>query len=244
MSVANTKNLPTARRILALGLKRYKGNIRPLIILSLIWLVVSTSLSFLGEISLLASQIWGVLMFTILVWLFSRSTQDQPKISQLFYLGSSNFVKQALVLMIFIIYLLPFTIGAGLAQFINLYQFSPSPTELGVARAFWFLLTLVSGYWLLRAWLAPLYITQETPIKAIKKSWDYTKGRLSWMLRCVGLMSLIALLPLIAVQTLFFLPITSQWFFLAVNISSSFIAYVYSLPLLISTSYRIKSYVS
>lgn len=246
MSVVNNKNLPKPRRILLTGLKKWRANLKPLLYISLMWLVVETTLSFLGEISLLASQIWFVLMFTILIWLFSRTSsasgKDQPTISQLFYTGSANFFKQTLVLVVFIIYLIPFTLGAGLAQFINLYQFSPSPMELSLARAAWLLLSILSAYWLLRAWVAPLYISTLTPIKAIKRSWQVSKGKMPWMFRCVGLSLLVATLPLIFIQALFLLPLQSEWWFFTINTVANFITYIYSLPLLISTAYKIKSY--
>ncbi|MEX2398804.1 MAG: hypothetical protein WD432_02035 [Candidatus Saccharimonadales bacterium] len=246
MAVVNNKNLPSARRILSMGFKKWRANIKPLLYIGLIWLAVETTLSFLGEISLLASQIWFVLMFTILIWLFSRSgssrNQDQPTLSQLFYTGSANFFKQALVLIVFIIYLIPFTLGAGLAQFINLYQFSPSPVELSLARTAWLVFSVISGYWLLRAWVAPLYISTLTPLKAIKRSWQVSKGKMPWVFRCVGLGFLVATLPLVFIQALFLLPLQSEWWFFTINTVANFITYIYSLPLLISTAYKIKNY--
>ena len=235
---------PTAMMLLRRSFARWRELMVRTLLIALVWLVINTGFALVLEQNNLATEIWFVVVFSVIVWFYGLSSRRKiPNMRTTYYEGSQFFLKLFLLLFVWIIYLLPFAIGAFFAQQINLHQFAPSPLEVTAVSVAWFLLSLISGYWLVRSFIAPVLIKKNGPIQAIRASWAHTRGRAWWATKSLLLVGLAAVLPALIVGALIYLPFgEGQWLAIVVNLLVGFVAVSYSVPLMVALAYELEKH--
>lgn len=238
-------NPPAAIKVTKQAWNKWLSLKKPLLWIALIASAVSWLLFFISGVDAVAVEIWSVVVLSVLVWFLSRAGgKKMPSIKEAFYEGSSSFLRQLLVMLVWLLYIIPFIVGAVLAQQVNMYQFGASNAELIGFNSIWLVLTLIIFYWLFRAWLAPLYVDEgQTPITALKSAWAFSRKRIGWVSRVLALVLAVSVVPLVAVTALLFLPIPdSQWVALSISMLTSFVSYAFTLPFLIAASLELKKH--
>lgn len=235
---------PTSMMLLRRSFARWRELMVPTLLIALIWVAINSVFAFLLEANNFATEIWFVVVLSVMVWLYGLSSRRQaPNLRTAYYEGSQFFLKQFLLLLIWTIYLLPFAIGAFFVQQVSVQQFAPTTLEITAASVAWFLLTLVSGYWLVRSFVAPILINKNGPVQAVRASWAHTKGRAWWMTKSLLLVGVAALIPALAFTGLEYLPfIEGQWLIFAISSLASFVAVGYSMPLMVALAYELEKH--
>lgn len=235
---------PTAMMLLRRSFTRWRELMVQTLLIALVWVVINTVFAFILEANSLATEVWFVAVFSVIVWFYGLSSRRKtPNLRTTYYEGSQFFLKLFLLFLIWIVYLLPFAIGAFFAQQINLYQFAPSPLEITAASVAWLLLGIVSGYWFVRSFLAPVLIAKNGPIEAVRASWARTKGRAWWATKSILLVGLVATLPAVVLAGSVYLPFgDNQWLQIVINVVVSFVAVGYSVPLLVALAYELEKH--
>lgn len=194
----------------------------------------------------LMSQVWFLAVLTTIIWLVSHSNgrKKTPRIREAFYEGTASIVRQVLVFLIWVAYMIPFLVGLFLAWQASLNPIRYTDTEIMGFKVLWLLLALLSFYWILRAWLAPLYVSDgQTPIEAIKTSWAFSRKRIGWVFRVLLLSIVVAVLPMAAASALTFLPLAgSEWFGFAISAITIFIGYAFTMPFMVTAAVELKKY--
>lgn len=214
-----------------------------LLLIALIATVVGQLIIFLSGNGVLIVELWYVLILSALIWFLSRATSKKsPSIKEAFYEGTSSLVKQILIFMVWVVFMIPFILGAVLAQQVNMYQFGASGLELAGFNSLWLVLGLLSIYWIFRSWLSPLYVNEGmTPIAALKASWAFTRKRIGWISRVLALAILVAILPFVVIYALYFAPLPANiWVNMTLTLAVSYVGYAFTLPFLITASLELK----
>lgn len=170
-----------------------------------------------GDSTLIISQLWFTVMLAVFVWLASQLSKGKtPVLGEVFYKGSATFIKQLFVLAIWLVYLIPFMIGASLAVHVSAPLFGANTVELILVNLVWLSLGVISGYWIARSLFAPFHALEYRPVRATKESWKSTKKLVSRIVLRLFTGFLLALLPVTAVIGLTFFSFWENQYWLMV----------------------------
>lgn len=190
-------------------------------------------------------QFWSVLVFSGLLWTAQVLDETKPaqlKARTILYDGSASFLKQILIVIVWLFSMLPFLIGAGIFERINQLEFGAGTAEIILAYGIWLLLGILSIYWLLRSLFAPLLALKQTPLAALRGSWVVTKNRTLRLGLYAVVVILLASLPLVVLKA-FPVPLSANlWLVLAQGVAFELLIFAVTLPFITLAMQQLHEY--